>query len=107
MEKLIDYQNWVKKAWKKSAKKNICEKDELLFLMEEIGEMAEAIRKIEGNKENKEFCADIEKEMGDVLLSLITLAIRYDIDLEKAFEKTKNSIEKRYIVRHRGNKDEE
>ena len=39
-------------VWKKSTKE-ITEKDELLFLMEEIGEMAEAVRKINGNKRNK------------------------------------------------------
>ena len=91
-------QKWTKEAWKKSPKKDISEKDELLFLMEEIGEMAEAIRKINGKKENKKMRADLEKEFGDVLLSIITLANRYDVDLEKAFVKTVKSTEKRYIV---------
>jgi NTP pyrophosphatase (non-canonical NTP hydrolase) len=102
MKTLREHQQWVRGAWKKSPKKEIDEKDELLFLMEEIGEMAEAIRKNNGNKENKKFVVDLEKEMGDVFLSLITLAIRYDIDLEKAFEKTKDSVEKRYVVEKTG-----
>lgn len=97
MVTITKYQNWVKEAWKK-APKQVNERDELLFLMEEIGEMAEAVRKINGNKENKKFQANLEKEFGDILLSIITLAIRYNIDLEKAFEKTKKSILERYIV---------
>ncbi|MAG38389.1 hypothetical protein CMI45_03335 [Candidatus Pacearchaeota archaeon] len=96
MTTIKEHQGWVKEAWKKSSKK-IEEKDELLFLMEEIGEMAEAVRKLNGNKNDKEFASDIEKEMGDILLSLITLAIRYKIDLETAFEKTKQSVIGRYV----------
>ena len=97
MATVKEHQEWVKEAWKKSPKKEIKETDELLFLMEEVGEMAEAVRKMKGRKDNKEFHADIEKEMGDILLSLLTLAIRYDIDLEEAFKKTKKSIIERYI----------
>ena len=98
MTSIKEHQEWVKKAWEKSPKKNISEKDELLFLMEEVGEMAEAIRKLTGNKENKEIKAGLEKELGDIFLSLLTLAIRYNINLEEAFEKTKKSIIDRYIV---------
>ena len=98
MTSIKQHQEWVKDAWKKSPKSNISEKDELLFLIEEVGEMAEAIRKLSGNKENKDIKADLEKELGDIFLSLLTLAIRYNIDLEKAFEKTKNSVIKRYII---------
>lgn len=96
MTNISEHQKWVANAWKKSIK-NVEEKDELLFLMEEIGEMAEALRKINGKKENKDFNADLSKEFGDILLSIITLANRYDIDLEKAFMQTKDSIERRYI----------
>jgi len=97
MTTLNGHQRWVKEAWKKSPKKQLSEKDELLFLFEEIGEMAEAVRKLNGHKENKELNADLEKEMGDILLSLITLAIRYDVNLQSAFEKTKDSIIRRYV----------
>jgi NTP pyrophosphatase (non-canonical NTP hydrolase) len=97
MATIKEYQEWVREAWKKSSKQ-VDEKDELLFLMEEIGEMAEALRKLNGKKDDKKFIADLEKEFGDTLLSLITLAIRYNIDLEEAFEKTKNSILKRYVL---------
>lgn len=89
-------QQWVKEAWKFSPKKNVNEKDELLFLMEEIGEVAKAVRTIKGNEEkiSKE---NLEKEFGDVLLSLLTIANRYDIGLEKGFKKSKKSTERRYM----------
>lgn len=96
MTNIKEYQEWVKEAWKKSPK-NVDERDELLFLMEEVGEMAEALRKLKGNKENKDFRADLEKEFGDIMLSVFTLAIRHNVDLESALEKTKDSILKRYI----------
>jgi NTP pyrophosphatase (non-canonical NTP hydrolase) len=94
MTSIKEHQEWAKQAWKQSPKENVCETDELLFLMEEVGEMAEAIRKLKGNKEVQ---TDLEKELGDILLALLTLAIRYNIDLESAFEKTKKSIVQRYI----------
>lgn len=97
MATIKEHQDWVKKAWKK-APKQVTEKDELLFLMEEIGEMAEAVRKLNGKKENKKFNVNLKKEFGDILLSIITLAIRHNIDLEDAFKKTKKSILRRYII---------
>jgi len=77
-------QNWTNEAWKKS-NKSVDEKQELLFLIEEIGEMAEAIRKINGKKENKDIKVDLEKEMGDILLSIISLAalVQPSIDKQK------------------------
>lgn len=90
-------QEWVKEAWTKGPKQNVTEADELLFLMEEIGEMAEAIRKKRGHKENKPFQEDLEKEMGDVYLSLLTIAIRHGVQLEQSWEKTKRSIIERYV----------
>lgn len=96
--KIKEIQNWTKQAWKESNKK-VDKKIELLFLMEEIGEMAEAIRKLAGKKRNKKIKTDLEKEMGDILLCLTTLANRYNIDLEKAFSKTMKSVEKRYLIK--------
>lgn len=100
--RLKELQNWTKEAWKKSDKK-VDEKDELLFLFEEIGEVAEAIRIQNGFKKNKPI-PDLEDEFGNVLLSLITLANRYNIDLEKGMKKTMKRVEERYIKRGREEK---
>ncbi len=97
---LKNIQQWVKNTWKKSPKKGITEKDELLFLFEEIGEIAQAVRKINGyrdDKKSREALKDeLEKEFGDCIVSLSTLANRYGINLEEGFIKSKESIERRY-----------
>lgn len=86
-------QAWVRGAWQRS-EKQMDPLTELACLMEECGELAEAIRK---KSHGKNKSADMEKEMGDILLSLFTLAIRNKIDLERAFKRTQQSIEQRYV----------
>lgn len=93
---LSELQEWVDQAWEKTPKDNVTETDELLFLIEELGEMAEDWRKLRGNKDSSEDFT-LEEEFGDILLSVITLANRCEVDLESAFEKTKASTEERYI----------
>ncbi len=88
-------QNWVKDAWSRSEKR-MSKVAELASFMEESGELGEAIRKIEHGKDKK---VDLEKEMGDILLCLLTLAIRYEVDLQIAFDKTIESVKKKYIVK--------
>ena len=90
-----DAQKWVEDAWNKSEKK-MNKVTELASFLEESGEMAEAIRKIE---HGKNCVVDLEKEMGDILLTLLTLAIRYDVDLQKAFDKTMDDVKKKYIIK--------
>ncbi len=91
-----DAQNWVVDAWSRSQNK-MNKVSELASFLEECGEMAEAIRKMEHGKKNCK--VDLEKEMGDILLSLLTLSIRYGVDLQKAFDKTMEDIKKKYIVK--------
>jgi len=93
--RIEEAQEWVKDAWSKSEKR-MSKLAELASFVEECGELAEAIRKIEHGKDCQ---VDMEKEMGDILLCLITLAIRYNISLQKAFDKTMESVKKRYIVK--------
>lgn len=50
-----------------------------LWLMEEVGELAEAVRRKER--------AGIEEEMADVLAWLVSLANLHDVDLQAAFER--------------------
>ncbi len=88
-------QEWVKDAWSKSEKR-MSKLVELASLMEECGELGEAIRKIEHGKDKE---VDLEKEMGDILLCLLTLAIRYDVDLQNAFDRTIEKVKKKYIVK--------
>ncbi|MBD3155728.1 MAG: hypothetical protein GF368_03665 [Candidatus Aenigmarchaeota archaeon] len=88
-------QEWVKDAWSRSEKR-MSKVAELASFMEECGELGEAIRKIEHGKKTQ---VDMEKEMGDILLCLLTLAIRYKVDLQTAFDKTVESVKEKYIVK--------
>ena len=88
-------QEWVKDAWSRSEKK-MSKLAELASFIEECGELGECIRKIEHGKDKE---VDMEKEMGDILLCLLTLAIRYDIDLQHAFDKTIESTKRKYLVK--------
>ena len=92
-------QKWVEDAWRFSPKKGVQEKDELLFLLEEIGEVARGLRIARGNKEGGISRQELQKEFGDVLLCLLTLANRYGIDLEKGFQESKALTKKRYVKR--------
>ncbi len=70
---------------------------EIFFLMmEEIGELARAIRDFKGFYTEKENNAkkNLEEEFADVLAYLIDLANQFDIDLEKAFRE-KDEINKK------------
>ncbi|NCN39013.1 MAG: hypothetical protein GW914_01370 [Candidatus Aenigmarchaeota archaeon] len=88
-------QEWVKDAWSRSEKR-MSKLAELASFMEECGELGEAIRKIEHGKDKE---VDLEKEMGDILLCLLTLAIRYDIDLQNAFDRTIEATKQKYLVK--------
>jgi NTP pyrophosphatase (non-canonical NTP hydrolase) len=71
-------------------------KDMLVLLMEEIGELARAIRKNEGIKmagDTKR--SEMEDEFADCLIYLIDLANHYKIDLEKAFTEKEEKNNKR------------
>lgn len=56
------------------------------IFVEEVGELAKAIRKANGQKTDKNSKHhDVEEEAADVFWLLIDLCNRLDIDLEKAF----------------------
>jgi len=94
---LKELQNWVKKDWEKESKKKPDCRLQLIYLFEELGEMAEAIRKLSGNKKRKRLRVDLEGEMGDVLITLATVANYYGINLNNSVSKTKKKITKRHI----------
>jgi len=93
---LKELQNWVKKDWERKSKKRPDCHLQLIYLFEELGEMAEAIRKLSGNKKRKRLRVDLEGEMGDVLITLATVANYYGINLNNAISKTKKKITKRH-----------
>jgi len=55
-----------------------------LWIVEEIGELAETLRKYQENDENEDQLKDIEMEIADVVAWIASLANVLNIDLEKA-----------------------
>lgn len=92
---LTELQTWVANDWKhRSAIKPSVEL-QLLYLIEEFGEVAEAIRKNSGAKERKETEVDLGSEMADMLICLVTLANNFDVDIEKEVKGFQNRLEQR------------
>lgn len=91
-----ELQQWVRADWEQHSNNKPDPHLQLLYLFEELGEMAEAIRKNGGYKDRKDEVMDLEGEMGDVLIALATVANNYGIDLEAAVVKSKAKIEERH-----------
>ncbi len=67
----------------------------LLFLLEELGEVARAYLKEEGHKEkNDRITETFRQEMGDVFYLILRLAEMTNTDLESEFTKTLTKLEK-------------
>ena len=93
-----EFQTWVGESWI-DYKGGLPDKHlQLLFLVEEFGEVAEAIRKTQGDKDYKKAVVNLEEEMGDFLISLSTIAVEQGVDLERAAINARKKI----IARHGG-----
>ena len=81
-----DYQELVKKLVVERGFDKETPAEVLLLLVEEVGELAKAIRKSSGMKTSGDSKThDLEEEVADVFWLLIDLCNRLNIDLEKAF----------------------
>ncbi len=89
-------QQWVREDWEHSSKKQPDRHLQLVYLIEELGEVMEAIRMSQGDKGRKRMRSDIEGEMGDVIIALATIANSYEINLTRAIKKSKTKIIKRH-----------
>jgi len=66
----------------------------LAALMEELGELADAMLAFEGVK-GRATLENVEEELGDVLFALLCIANHYGIDAEKSLLKTVSKYRKR------------
>lgn len=68
-----------------------------LLLGEEVGELFKAIRKAEKMKMDtaSPSAASVEEELADVLIYVLAIANRYQIDLETAFRKKEEQNKQR------------
>ena len=81
------FENVRKRGWKGEVM--------LVDLVEEVGELANAILVKEGFKSKKRKKADLEDSLADVLFDIFMIADYYRIDIEKVYRKTLKELEKR------------
>jgi NTP pyrophosphatase (non-canonical NTP hydrolase) len=93
---LPQYQNLVKQLAKKRGFDEETVPEVFTLLVEEVGELAKAIRKANGQKVDKTSKQhEVEEEAADVFWLLIDLCNRLDIDLAKAFDSKEKKNQKR------------
>ena len=80
-----------KKGWDGQPVENIW-----MFLTEEVGELASAIRRTTNQFADKKK-TNVEGEIMDVMSYLFQIADIFDVDLDNAFQE-KNSIKKHYNI---------
>ncbi|MBS7577121.1 MULTISPECIES: MazG-like family protein [unclassified Enterococcus] len=99
-----DYQKWVSEFYKK---RHWYEYNPFIrsnFLMEEVGEVAQAIRTIEIGRDRPDELtqntdlqlAHLTEELGDVLDNIFILADKYDISLEEIMQSHQAKLTARY-----------
>lgn len=66
-------------------------------LVEEVGEVAEAVKAEERVAGKEKHEGKIGSELADVLFSVCVLSERYGTDLEKDFQKVVDGISRRYL----------
>lgn len=93
---IIDLQQWVADDWRQRSKHQPTVELQLLYIMEELGEVAEAIRKQDGKKDRKQLEVDLGSEMADLVISIMTLANHFEVNLEQEVQKFQERITKRH-----------
>jgi NTP pyrophosphatase (non-canonical NTP hydrolase) len=83
MMTIQELQEWVREDWKRNSKVQPSLEAQLLFAIEEFGEVAEAIRKRTMKDDYKVDDDKLGSEFGDLLITIITLANTFDVDLTK------------------------
>lgn len=101
---LKTYQEWVSHFYKHRDWYQYSPFIRCNFLTEEVGELAQAIRKYEIGRDrpdetlqsDKENLDDIKEELGDVLDNIFILADKYQISLEDIMQSHKEKLEARF-----------
>lgn len=93
---ISDLQQWVADDWRQHSKHQPTVELQLLYIMEELGEVAEAIRKQDGKKDRTQSEVDLNSEMADLVISIMTLANHFEVNLEQEIQKFQERITKRH-----------
>jgi NTP pyrophosphatase (non-canonical NTP hydrolase) len=95
--RLADFQKLVRKLVVERGYDQETVPEVLMLLIEEVGELAKAIRKLNGQVTHADSKThNVEEELADCLWLVVDLSNRLDIDLEAAFraKETKNQNRK-------------
>ncbi len=98
MKKLVERTKKLKQVFAEKAKGNWklwTNEAVMIDLMEEVGELSNAILVKESYKRNKRKKAELDDSLADVLYDLIILSINYGIDLDKEYKEMLDRLEKR------------
>ena len=83
---LADFQKYVTELEAERGFSEQTVKDKCLLLGEDVGELFNAVRKVEGLAiDQQSEIGEVNDELADVFIYLCAIANRYNIDLEKAF----------------------
>lgn len=96
MTTIKELQNWVNEDWELYSKEKPSVTLQILYLMEEFGEVAEALRKLSAQKARMPEAPDLGSELADLVVSVVTLANTYQIDLETELEGFKERLAARH-----------
>jgi NTP pyrophosphatase (non-canonical NTP hydrolase) len=93
---LRDFQLYVEELESERGFSEQSARDKCLLLGEELGELFKAVRKIDGLSvdKNSNF-SNISDELADILIYILAIANRFEIDLEDAFRKKEEINKKR------------
>ncbi|HVV66831.1 MAG TPA: DUF5798 family protein [Candidatus Saccharimonadales bacterium] len=93
---LADYQELIRKLVVERGYDKETVPEVLMLLVEEVGELAKAIRKVNGQVTHQDSKVhNVEEELADVLWLVIDLANRLGIDLDAAFQAKEAKNQKR------------
>ena len=75
--------------------------ERLILLMEEMGELAKACRKISrmNSNQNKKNNFQVGEEVADIINLIFAVGIKLDLDIEKEFIKKNKKVDKRIYRR--------
>lgn len=92
---LQDLQEWVKEDWETRSTLKPSLETQLLFAIEEFGEVAEAIRKRTVTDDYKIDDDKLGSEFADLLITIVTLANTFNIDLAEEVAGFKRKLQAR------------
>ncbi|TCS95042.1 MazG nucleotide pyrophosphohydrolase domain-containing protein [Hazenella coriacea] len=101
---LSELQSWVEETYQKRGWTDYGPFVRVGFLMEEVGELAQAVRAIEIGRDRpdeqarseEELLGHLMEELGDVIGNIAILANKYDLSLDDVIQKHQEKLLNRY-----------